>query len=117
MAGRAVFRPVDAAHLAYREDGVIDCAGGRRSTFFRDYIFRVAGDGVSILFADRRLFHELDFQGEHAATGRHLCGRDLYVVRYEFHNGPGGRAFNTRWHVKGPRKEYEIHTAYRAIST
>jgi hypothetical protein len=68
-------------------------------------------DGWTVEFEDGRPFHPLDL-ATGACTVEHRCGDDLYAGEYRL---LGPDALDVRWRVTGPRKDQEIHTAYRRI--
>lgn len=104
--GTARFEPPGGAdgELTYHEDGEL-AFGEHRGPASRSLIYRRRPDGTAdVLFADGRAFYQLDPRpGRWQA--RHPCGRD----EYELHGrllSPA--AFEERWLVSGPGKDYEI---------
>lgn len=111
--GRARFEGVAefAAHdggLAYVERGRLTLPTGQVLAAERRYLWRPAGDGIEVFFADGRFFHRIAPAAGLAAE--HLCGADLYRVRYRFAAWPVWRAV---WQVAGPRKDYRMISVYR----
>jgi hypothetical protein len=68
-----------------------------------------ARDGWTVEFDDGRPFHPLDLAAGACAV-EHRCGDDLYAGEYRLLDRD---ALDVRWRVAGPRKDLEIHTAYR----
>jgi hypothetical protein len=66
-------------------------------------------DGWTVEFDDGRPFHPLDL-ATGACTVEHRCGDDLYAGEYRL---LGPDALDVHWRVTGPRKDLQIHTAYR----
>jgi hypothetical protein len=114
--GTARPAPDDPATLIYRETGELR---------FREYhgpasrilIYRGRPDGTAdVFFADRREFYHLDPRSGRW-TGQHPCGQDHYTLTGRllgdstFEGGAfEGAAFEERWRVRGPDKDYEIFT-------
>ncbi len=83
--------------------------GGRRYSASRETLWRFPGAGrVEVLFADGRPFHAFT-AGRPAAV--HHCGADRYEVAYAFDD----RVWSSRWVVRGPAKDYVIHTRHRRM--
>lgn len=111
FSGRAVFRPDGVAGLVYDELGLLRMGEGPGWTATRTYLWTLDGAGVVVRFADGRDFHRFRF-GAMGAEAEHLCGADLYRVRYDFDRWPDWTA---RWEVRGPRKDYAMVTQYRRV--
>ena len=114
MTGRAVFSPEGPDLMHYREDGVLTLDHGGRFDFFRDYDYRLSGEGIAVAFTDGRPFHRLLFDPAaegypRRATAGHACEADLYRGIYCF-EGPDRYA--VEWGVTGPRKDYTIRTRF-----
>ncbi|MEM1431513.1 MAG: DUF6314 family protein [Pseudomonadota bacterium] len=117
FSGRAVFTP-DADGLRYREAGGLRLPGRPALQAERVYLWRAAAGWIDVRFDDGRPFHR--FAPPSAGDGGagpdapHLCGRDLYQVRYAFESGSSWSAV---WEVRGPRKDYRLVSHYtRAAS-
>jgi hypothetical protein len=110
--GQAVLEPEAEQDLVYAEAGSLQMGAGPAMTATRTYRWHFVGDRVEVFFADGRPFH-----GFRPADGdveaKHLCGADLYRVRYEFGAWP---VWTARWEVRGPRKDYAMVTQYRRVS-
>jgi hypothetical protein len=92
--------------LAYAEEGDLRIGGAvLRAT--RDYRWVFGSDGVEVFFGDGRFFHAFRFD---AAEAEHLCGEDLYRVKYGFERWP---LWVAEWDVRGPRKEYRMRSEFR----
>ena len=112
FAGLARLSP-EGEGLRYREEGTLTLGDGRPMAAHRDYLWREAGDGIDVLFADGRPFHR--FRPEGRALGSdHPCGRDLYRVTYDFAAWP---RWTADWTVTGPAKDYRMLTAYAPAET
>lgn len=107
FAGRAVFAP-GADGLDYTEEGTLTGTGGRQLRAERRYRWRERAGRVEVLFADGAHFHDIPADAA-APQARHLCGADLYRVRYDFTAWPLWRA---EWRVEGPRKNYLLQSSY-----
>jgi hypothetical protein len=91
--------------LAYAEAGELRLGtAAMRAT--REYRWVFRADGVEVFFADGRAFHAFRFD---AAEAEHLCGADLYRVRYDFGRWP---VWEAAWDVRGPRKDYAMRSVY-----
>lgn len=108
LDGLALWAPAAGA-LAYREDGVLRLAGfeGPANRRYR-YEFP-APARAEVRFEDGAPFHVLDLSGG-AWRARHRCSADLYEGRFR---AEGPCAWEARWRVTGPRKDYALVTRYR----
>lgn len=112
--GRACFAP-DAQGLAYHEEGVLHLPGQAPIRGSRAYLWRSGPEGIRVLFADGRPFHDFLPQGapaegaHNAVEASHWCDPDDYRVRYDFSGWPRWRSV---WRVRGPRKDYEMTSHY-----
>lgn len=61
---------------------------------------------LNIYFEDGRYFHQVPATGGEAA---HWCDPDQYDVAYDFAQWP---RWSCTWTVKGPRKDYVMHSHY-----
>jgi hypothetical protein len=116
MLGQALFTPVDAETLHYREDGQLVLADGQRSQAWREYRYLRDGDVVRVCFLDGRTLHALRFEeGQGESSDVHYCIADVYTGHYRF---ALPNRFEITMTVRGPRKNYTIDTVYtRADST
>jgi hypothetical protein len=105
--GQAVLRPEGEAGLVYAEEGVLRMGAGPGWTATRTYLWSFDPAGVTVRFADGRAFHAFVFG---AAEAKHLCGADIYRVRYDFAHWP---VWTAQWDVRGPRKDYAMVSQYR----
>lgn len=104
FAGVARFS-IAGPDLDYREEGELRLGGAVfRAT--RAYRWVPGSAGVEVFFADGRFFHGFAWD---SAAAEHLCGADLYRVRYDFGRWPVWEAV---WEVQGPRKDYVMRTQY-----
>ena len=107
LDGLARLVPV-AGGLDYAEAGLLRLGDGPSLTATRAYRWRFAGEAVEVAFGDGRPFHR--FVAGVTGTGTdHLCGDDLYQVRYDWDGWPDWGAV---WDVKGPRKDYRMESRY-----
>lgn len=113
--GIAQFTPrkADKDCLDYREDGTFYANNGKTYKIFREYLYRLEKDTISVYFAEKppRLMHTLEFifPTLKSAKALHQCDCDLYEGFYEF-DFP--EAFNLSYSVKGPKKNYTISTRF-----
>ncbi|SMO38291.1 DUF6314 family protein [Paracoccus laeviglucosivorans] len=110
--GTARFSPMPGGALHYHEQGRITFQNGGSSTFFRDYIYIIRDNLLTVQFQDGRLFHQvaLDRHGdEWTGAGHHLCVADDYATTYLI--APG--RLRITHDVAGPKKAYRLETEYR----
>ena len=106
--GQAVLSPLGTAGLDYVETGQLRLADGPVMTAARQYRWRFQAGVVMVLFGDGRPFHSFE-AGVSGAGTDHLCGADLYRVRYGFSGWP---VWTAEWQVSGPRKDYTLDSRY-----
>ncbi len=106
FAGEAEILP-DGDRWQYAERGTLTLAGQPGFAAHRVYKFAERDGGADVFFEDGRFFHAFDWE---AAEAEHLCGADLYRVRYDFGDWPDWSAV---WTVAGPRKDYVMTSTYR----
>ncbi len=96
-----------AGGAVQREEGTLVLASRPPMTATRTYLWSAGPGRLVVRFAEGSDFH--DFAGD-AATPEavHLCGDDVYRVRYDFRRWP---AWRTVWRVTGPRKDLVIASA------
>ena len=99
--GEAVWKN-DSLGLTYHEAGTLMTPYGEFAAK-RQYQWR---PGLKVYFPDGRFFHQVPLDGAEAV---HHCDPDLYRVSYDFADWPN---FTTTWHVTGPRKDYDMSSAY-----
>ena len=114
LQGLAHIRPTNVRRIfRYREEGSFVNSGTTQNAY-RDYIYKVKGDRLNILFADPhrvdQLYVSLDFAGSLIANDTHLCGADIYAVVFEIING---NEFHTETYVSGPQKDYRLMSQYQ----
>jgi hypothetical protein len=116
MQGIATFAPLDAASLAYREQGRLRLLNGTELEAEREYIFRGSDRGFDVFFKEDppRLFHTISLaasdRGDLDGSAAHLCNLDHYQSTYTF-TADGG--FVIRHVVSGPRKDYTMITTFK----
>jgi Family of unknown function (DUF6314) len=107
-------RESDSNTLDYREDGVFHTAEGKTLKVYREYIYRLENEKISVFFAEtpERLMHTLEFKYPtlESATAIHKCDCDTYSAIYKF-NFPD--IFSISYSVNGPKKEYSINTTFQ----
>lgn len=104
--GVAVFHP-DGQGLSYDERGTLLVAQYAEIMAQRRYLWRSGpGRQINVLFANGDAFHRID---PYAPVAQHWCDPDQYDVQYSFDNWP---KWSSVWHVRGPRKSYEMETHY-----
>jgi hypothetical protein len=119
MQGVAIFTPLDAGRLAYREQGDLKLANGAIVQAEREYVFSDSRRGFKVFFREDppRLFHEIalfaSVPGELSGRAGHMCGHDDYQSAYTFLSDG---TFAIRHVVSGPRKDYTMTTTYTRIT-
>ncbi len=98
-----------APGLLYLEEGKLTLGDGPPLPAHRAYLWRQDGSDIEVFFPDGCPFHRFRPDGRAAGTD-HLCGRDLYRVAYDLSGWP---LWSATWTVKGPAKDYVLHSAYR----
>ena len=87
-----------------------------RQEAYRDYIYKVKGKTLEILFADpHRMgqpFVSLDFSHSIIANDTHVCDQDIYALVFEIISTG---EFHMETIVSGPEKDYRLETIYRRI--
>jgi hypothetical protein len=111
MTGRVVFRP-GGRGVVQEEGGSLVLPGRPPMTATRTYLWDEAAGRLVVRFADGSGFHDFDAQAARPEA-RHLCGDDLYRVRYDFRRWPRWR---TVWRVTGPRKDLIIVSAFAPLA-
>ncbi|WP_416351173.1 DUF6314 family protein [Alteromonas sp. 14N.309.X.WAT.G.H12] len=107
FAGKASFSWRDEA-LLYHESGQVSGPHGKVLQAERSYIWQQSSTNqFDVLFDDIRYFHSFSAA---QPNGEHLCGDDHYKVSYGFETWP---QWSSTWQVKGPRKDYEMHSCYQ----
>lgn len=106
--GSAQFLPTEDG-LAYEESGHLRL--GKAAPFYatRRYLWRADGSSILTFFDDGRPFHRIALGGTQSRD-LHDCPPDTYRVFYDFSRWP---AWQARWDVIGPRKDYLMATTYR----
>lgn len=107
LLGVAVFTP-DQDGLVYQERGELVFPDRPPMVAERSYLWRATGERIDVLFADARPFHSFDAT-DPAPQAHHDCAPDCYDVVYDFTGWP---MWSSEWHVKGPRKDYVMHSRY-----
>lgn len=99
--------------MVQEERGVLRYGTAAPMQASRTYLWREDDQGLHVFFADGRAFHTVPALGPaQAKEALHDCSPDTYRVRYTFENA---RAFTTRWHVTGPRKDAVLVTKFTRI--
>lgn len=119
VTGVAIFRPVAADRLHYREDGRISLASGYAAAVFREYVYLLEDDRIVVCFADGErpgaVLHTLGLRDAGAGScgvDVHHCGADVYRGTYQFRDAD---RFSVVMRVTGPAKDYRMTTAYRRV--
>ena len=89
--------------MHYIEKGNLEIAGQTPMVAERRY--RWDAD-LNIYFDDGRFFHQVPALGGDAA---HWCDPDQYDATYDFTHWP---RWSCTWRVRGPRKDYTLHSQY-----
>lgn len=115
MTGTATFSPLlDDPSLFYREEGIAHLMGTSHH-FFKEYIYRYENSCITIYFHEnpKRTYHSLRF--DHGVyKAEHQCNLDHYHSRYDFRDIEKGK-WSIECQVKGPKKDYTIHTQFERI--
>jgi hypothetical protein len=107
LEGLAEFRP-GAGGLTCDERGELRYGTAPPMPATRRTLWRAGAPGrIAVFFDDGRPFH--DFALGPAAEAAHDCPPDRYLVAYDFSRWP---AWQVRWRVAGPRKDYLSITDY-----
>ena len=111
LFGQAVFR-AGGGGAVQDEGGTLTLASRPPMTATRTYLWSAAPGRLVVRFADGADFH--DFTADAAMPeAEHLCGDDLYRVRYDFRRWPAWWAV---WRVTGPRKDLLIASAFAPLA-
>ncbi len=105
----------DSKTLHYREDGLLCTLDDKNFTVFREYLYRFQNDTIIVFFKENpeRLMHLLEFSNDgffKTAKARHICDCDIYDAIYAFHLP---EEFRLDYSIKGPNKNYSIHTLFQ----
>lgn len=111
FVGQAVLEPDAQGGLIYDETGQLHLSSGPVLTAQRRYLWGFEDGRVVMRFADGRPFHDFAPKGQ-SGDIRHLCGDDIYDVRYDFTRFP---SWTARWQVTGPRKDYVSFSTYSRV--
>jgi len=114
--GLAHIRTTDVRNVyGYHEEGSF-IHNATSQDAYRDYLYKVKGQTLDILFADPhrtdQLYVSLDFAGTKIAHDTHVCGDDIYAVVFEIINGDH---FLTETMVSGPEKDYRMISHYKRL--
>ena len=124
MRGSAWFDLVRPALLHYREEGQLHLDDGATVPAGRRYVYLLEPGQLRIAFADsgRRTqgtLHRLRLTRCGAvgdwplcAEDVHCCGQDRYLGRYRFESAS---RISIQIVVRGPAKDYAIHTTLRRV--
>jgi Family of unknown function (DUF6314) len=111
LTGHAVFR-TGAGGAVQEEEGTLTLPNRPPMTATRTYLWSEAPGRLVVQFADGSDFHDFDALAARPEA-RHLCGDDLYRVRYDFRRWPNWRAV---WRVTGPRKDLVIASSLAPLA-
>ena len=100
----------DAHGLRQEETGLLHYGAAPPMQAARAYLWRQAGAGLAVFFADGRPFHSL---GPDRLSDRHLCDPDIYDVTYDLSRWPD---WIQVWHVTGPRKDAVITSRFQRLA-
>jgi len=106
--GHATVTPAGPDRYVYHEEGHLTLGASGPLLATRRYVWRAKGRGVNVFFHDGAPFHRIDLSGPRTAAV-HTCAPDRYAVAYDFTGWP---RWTATWRVEGPRKDYEMVTAY-----
>ncbi len=111
LAGEVRFRS-GAGGLVQEEAGTLVLPGRPPMTATRTYLWRASPGRLVLSFDDGRPFHAFDAAAPRPVA-EHLCGQDLYRVRYAFDRWPNWRS---AWRVTGPRKDLLIVSVFAPLA-
>ena len=115
VTGFATFRQLRPDLLLYREEARLELASGQAHDTHREYHYLLEDNQIRVCFVEPpefgRTMHTLRLDGDEA-TDEHLCDQDLYTGRYRF-EGPD--RFTVEMRVRGPKKDYSMHTTYDRV--
>ena len=117
MDGKLVFSRMDSSNLLANEAGEVHMASGNIVSATRQWIWRLAGDGLQVYFDEEppRLYHQLKpvlRAGAWHGEGHHDCQPDTYVGEYLFSTNK----IIIKQDVMGPKKDYQIISEYRRLT-
>lgn len=113
--GVATFTKLDnPCHLSYTETVQLQFVGhpateGAHQQY--TFIYNQNNNTIEQFTSSNELMYELQVKFD-IATGKYLCGSDIYFVNYHFIND---NCFTTHYVVRGPQKDYTIHTEFEKI--
>ena len=124
MEGTSHFTPLDADQLQYIETGEAQYGFPQTYKTTRRYIFVKKENNIHIYIDDGLhkgdLLYTLEWEKPCVlsatsplpciATGTHVCKEDTYQARYQFFFPS---YFSLCYRVKGPQKDYQIHSIFR----
>lgn len=108
LTGTATMRADGTHGLIYDEVGTFQLGQGAPMQATRRYLWTFGASEVTVTFANGDAFHSFVPVGQSAGSD-HLCGADMYKVRYDFTAWPN---WSARWAVQGPAKDYVMLTNY-----
>jgi hypothetical protein len=85
----------------------------REAVASQRYAFTFHGPVVRVHFRDGSFFHEFELRAS-GYTAIYHCGPDQYVARYRVLDPD---VWSLTWCVRGPRKDYDMRTLYRRVSS
>lgn len=110
--GEATFSTEDDGRVRWAEHGTLTWAAGTTPVTRTLFLVRGKADdagspsGWRVTFEDGHDFHPWT-----GGAVEHLCGRDRYEGGVDAPSGPS-RSWELTWRVRGPEKDYTMHTAY-----
>ncbi|MBT9384230.1 hypothetical protein KM176_10215 [Pseudooceanicola sp. CBS1P-1] len=106
--GTARLERTPEGHWLWQEDGFMQLGPALPVRATRRYLWAPEGPRIQVFFDDGRFFHAFDPRGVQSAAD-HQCLRDHYAVSYAFDAWP---AWQARWQVRGPMKDYCLISDY-----
>ncbi len=128
MNGRATMRALASDRAEYHEVASIHLHDGQVLRGEQRYLYQQTQEGLAVYFHSAglstqagELFHNLRFveedRGILRASAQHQCEADLYRSEYAIlHATDGGESFTIQHDVRGPHKNYRLHTRYQRLS-
>ncbi len=109
MHGKAEFILIDERKFLYSENVDIQ-AGEFQTRSHREFIYRLNGDQIDILYHDpfrkNELLHALNFKNGLFSSHEHECGNDRYGLTLAYQK----ETVTMDYIVTGPNKNYQMKT-------
>lgn len=114
--GIATFTAQNAQEYNFHEEGELHLSNGQNLDFFRSYVYRLTENYLDVLYrdgpqaGDHYQSYTFDEQQQKLLPlSTHICSADCYRGMYDVIDDDH---FTLETTVKGPHKDYTIHTAF-----